>query len=108
MIDETLEDMANVPQQHRRKRQTDADNEAQMEEMARFHQAFEQLFAEDNTRRVKRQILHHTEVKLRLNPGAFIRKATNRGYYGNQYSTYWTYPGSLTTPRKELIKLYIK
>jgi carbonic anhydrase len=97
VIDETLEDMANVPK-HRRKRGSDAEEEAQMEEMARFHEAFEQLFAADNAHRAKRQILHHTEVDLRLNPGAFIRKATNRGYYANEYSTYWTYHGSLTTP----------
>ena len=93
--------MANVPKA-RRKREADADEEAQMVEMARFHEAFEQLFAEDNARRVKRQILHHTEVKLRLNPGAFIRKATNRGWHANEYSTYWTYHGSLTTPSKIL------
>ncbi len=96
--------MANVPK-HRRKRETDIDNEAQMEEMARFHEAFEQLFAEDNAHRVKRQILHHTEVELRLNPGAFIRKATNRGWHANEYSTYWTYHGSLTTPSKTLFVL---
>ena len=99
--------MANVPK-HRRKREADADNEAQMEEMARFHEAFDQLFADDNARRVKRQILHHTEVKLRLNPGAFLRKATNRGYHANEYSTYWTYHGSLTTPCKELFTFGIR
>ena len=94
--------MANVPKPHRRKREADADDEAQMEEMARFHEAFEQLFAEDNASRVKRQILTHTEVKLRFNPGAILRKATNRGFHANEYSTYWTYHGSLTTPSKEL------
>ena len=92
--------MANVPKA-RRKRGADADEEAQMEEMARFHEAFEQLFAENNGGRVKRQFLHHTEVKLRLNPGAFLRKATNRGFSKNEYSTYWTYHGSLTTPSKD-------
>ena len=94
--------MANVPK-GRRKRDVNIDEEAQMEEMARFHKAFEQLFAEDHGRRAKRQILHHTEVKLRLNPGAFIRKATNRGWNKNEYSTYWTYRGSLTTPSKIFI-----
>ena len=91
--------MANVPKA-RGKRDVDTANEAQMQEMARFHEAFEQLFTEDHGRRVKRQILHHTEVKLRLNPGAFIRKATNRGWNKKEYSTYWTYRGSLTTPSK--------
>ena len=94
--------MANVPKA-RGKRDVDTANEAQMQEMARFHEAFEQLFADDHGRRVKRQILHHTEVKLRLNPGAFIRKATNRGWNKNEYSTYWTYRGSLTTPSKIFI-----
>ena len=79
--------------------------------MTRFHAAFEQLFAnEDNDQqRVKRshgqgdmhKILKYLQVPLRLNPGAFIRKATNRGYHKNDYSTYWTYHGSLTTPSKD-------
>ena len=83
------------------RRKRDVEEEDQMEEMARFHKAFEQLFAQDSAGRVKRQILHHTEVNLRLNPGAFIRKATNRGYHKKEYSTYWTYHGSLTTPSKK-------
>ena len=91
--------MANVPKA-RRKREADDDEEAQMKEMARFHEAFEQLFTDDHGSRVKRQILHHTEVQLRLNPEAFIRKATNRGWNKKEYSTYWNYRGSLTTPRK--------
>ena len=37
-----------------------------------------------------------TEAELRLNPGAFIRKATNDNY--GCFSTYFTYEGSLTTP----------
>ena len=83
------------------RRKRDVEEEDQMEEMTRFHKAFEQLFALDSAGRVKRQILHHTEVNLRLNPGAFIRKATNRGYHKKEYSTYWTYHGSLTTPSKK-------
>ena len=48
------------------------------------------------------------EVKLRLNPGAFIKKALQNGY-DKTMSTYWTYKGSLTTPGKYIHKfLYWK
>jgi len=37
------------------------------------------------------------ETKLKLNIGAFLRKATRNGY-SKSMSTYWTYRGSRTTP----------
>ena len=37
------------------------------------------------------------EMKLKLNVGAFIRKATRNGR-DKTMSTYWSYKGSLTTP----------
>ena len=40
-----------------------------------------------------------TQVKLSLNVGAFIRKATNKGKR-NTIAKYWTYKGSLTYPGK--------
>ena len=37
------------------------------------------------------------EMKVKLNVGAFIRKATRNGR-DKTMSTYWNYKGSLTTP----------
>ena len=39
------------------------------------------------------------QVKLSLNVGAFIRKATNKGKK-NTIAKYWTYKGSMTYPGK--------
>jgi hypothetical protein len=103
---ETIDQLVDNMKNNVRRKRDAADDDAQKEEMTRFHAAFEQLFANDNNQRVKRshgggdlhEILMFESVALRLNPGAFIRKATNRGYHANDYSTYWTYHGSLTTP----------
>ena len=44
-------------------------------------------------------------IKLKLNPGAFIRKSIRNG--GDKtMSTYWTYRGSLTTPGKYIRKIF--
>jgi len=53
--------------------------------------------AEAKTSRQKRQLSPAKEHKLKLNIGAFIRKATHNGA-DKTMSTYWTYKGSLTTP----------
>ena len=47
----------------------------------------------------ERRSSHQSEkiVRLWLNVGAFIRKATNKGK-GGKLATYWTYNGSFTTP----------
>merc|ERR1711936_1368216 len=47
----------------------------------------------------ERRSSHQPEkiVRLWLNVGAFIRKATNKGK-GGKLATYWTYNGSFTTP----------
>ena len=47
----------------------------------------------------KRSAKAGQKLKLTLNVGAFIRKATNNGA-DKTMSTYWTYKGSLTTPCK--------
>ena len=75
----------------KREAENDEDHEKSLRNL---QEALQELNAQDNHGRSKRSM--HTEVKLRLNPGAFIRKATN-DYYGC-LSTYFTYPGSLTTP----------
>ena len=62
--------------------------------------ALEQLNANYNIGRAKRQP-RPSKVDLRLKPGQFIIKATNRGWKENKYSTYFAYHGSLTTPGRE-------
>ena len=47
------------------------------------------------------------EVKLKLNIGAFIRKAIRNGR-DKTMSTYWTYKGSLTTPGKNIRIIHFK
>jgi len=47
--------------------------------------------------RLKNRDLDEAETKLKLNVGAFIRKAIRNGA-DKSMSTYWTYKGSLTTP----------
>merc|ERR1712025_354086 len=47
--------------------------------------------------RLKNRDLDEAETKLKLNVGAFIRKAIRNGA-NKHMSTYWSYMGSLTTP----------
>ena len=68
----------------------DAEENDHMIEMNNLQRAVEEL----NAKRVKRD---DTGVKLRWNPGAMLRKATNPGG-DDTMSTYFTYHGSLTTP----------
>ena len=73
----------------------DAENNDHDEEMNNIQEALKQLYAKDSNTRMTRG--SSDGVPLRLNPGAFIRKATNNGEDKTQ-STYFTYSGSLTTP----------
>ena len=51
-------------------------------------------------------VIHHfwqqgkRQVKLSLNPGAYIRKALKR----KPFPTYWSYEGSLTSPGNKLFE----
>jgi len=45
----------------------------------------------------EKRVPHEDDMMLKLNVGAFIRKATRNGK-DKTMSTYWTYKGSLTTP----------
>ena len=72
--------------------QREADDKDHEESLRSLQEALDELNAQDSNGKSKRA----TEVQVRLNPGAFIRKATN-DYYG-RFSTYFTYRGSLTTP----------
>ena len=53
------------------------------------------------TKRQKREA-REEQLTLRLNPGAFVKKALANGK-DKTMSTYWTYKGSLTTPGKYVI-----
>ena len=86
--DEAVE--LNNPSKHTHKRE--ADDKEHEDSLRNLQEALDELNSQDSNGKSKRA----TEVKLRLNPGAFIRKATN-DYYGD-FSTYFTYQGSLTTP----------
>lgn len=68
------------------------------EEMRNIQKALEKLYAKENNPIMTRD--SSDGMRLRLNPGAFIRKATNNGG-DNTLSTYFTYSGSLTTPGKQ-------
>lgn len=60
---------------------------------------FDQLKESEDSDVKERRSSHQPEkiVRLWLNVGAFIRKATNKGK-GGKLATYWTYNGSFTTP----------
>ena len=80
----------------------DEDEIAEMDHamnMRELQYGFEQLRGDGVSSVEKRG---QTEVKLTLNPGAFISKATNKGKK-NLIATYWTYKGSLTYPGNNLI-----
>jgi len=62
--------------------------------MRELQYGFEQLRDDGDSSIEKRG---QKQVKLRLNPGAFISKAINKGK-ANRIATYWTYKGSLTYP----------
>ena len=62
--------------------------------MRELQYGFEQLRDEGDSSVEKRG---QTQIKLTLNPGAFISKAINKGK-ANRIATYWTYKGSLTYP----------
>jgi len=62
--------------------------------MRNLQYGFEQLGLSGDSSVDKRAT---TEVRLPLNIGAFIRKATNKGA-SNKVAKYWTYQGSLTYP----------
>ena len=64
--------------------------------MRELQYGFEQLRDEGDSSVEKRG---QTQIKLTLNPGAFISKAINKGK-ANKIATYWTYKGSLTYPGK--------
>jgi len=59
-----------------------------------LQEGLEELMPLDSNGKLVRS--SHSEVKLRLNPGAFIRKATNDKH--GCFATYFSYFGSLTTP----------
>ena len=69
-----------------------SDDKEHVESLRNLQVALDELNAQDRNGKSKRA----TEAKIRLNPGAFIRKATNDNY--GCFSTYFTYEGSLTTP----------
>ena len=71
----------------------DAEDHDHQKEMKNLQEAVEKLYARDSTRSSEGQ-------KLRWNPGAMIRKATNNGA-DRTFSTYTTYGGSLTTPGRQ-------
>jgi len=91
------------------KRALDMDlKDVEEEVMERDHQlnmrniqyAFSQFKEMENakeTRGVGPHKNHNKKIKMTLNVGAFIRKATRNGA-DKTMSTYWTYKGSLTTP----------
>lgn len=68
-----------------------AEDHDHQKEMQNLQDAVEKLYARDSTRSSSEG------QKLRWNPGAMIRKATNNGA-DRTFSTYTTYGGSLTTP----------
>ena len=70
----------------------EADDKEHEDSLRNLQEALDELNSQESNGKSKRA----TEVKLRLNPGAFIRKATND--YDGCFSTYFTYQGSLTTP----------
>ena len=72
----------------------EAEDEEHEEALRSLQEGLEELMPLDSNGKSIRKSPH--EVKLRLNPGAFIRKATNDNY--GCFSTYFTYYGSLTTP----------
>jgi len=76
--------------------ETDQDNHNHELNLRGLHFGLNKL---TETKRQKREIgiAKQEEMKLRLNPGAFIKKALNNGN-DKTLSTYWTYKGSLTTP----------
>ena len=91
------------------KRALDMDlKDVEEEVMERDHQlnmrniqyAFSQFKEMDNAKQ-KREPFNNSmrKIKMTLNVGAFIRKATRNGA-DKTMSTYWTYKGSLTTPCK--------
>ena len=67
--------------------------------MRMLQDGFDQLRENGNSKVQKRG---EWSVQLSLSPGAFIRKATNKGKR-NTIATYWTYKGSLTYPGITLI-----
>ena len=69
-----------------------SDDKEHEESLRNLQVALDELNAQDRNGKSKRA----TEVKIRLNPGAFIRRATNDDY--GCFATYFTYAGSLTTP----------
>lgn len=83
---------------HKKKRsieedETDQDDHDHELNMRGLHFGLNKLA---ETKRQKREAKEE-EMKLRLNPGAFIKKALYNGK-DKTMSTYWTYKGSLTTP----------
>jgi len=62
--------------------------------MRELQYGFEQLRDDGDSSIEKRG---QKQIKLRLNPGAFISKAINKGK-ANRIASYWTYKGSLTYP----------
>ena len=57
--------------------------------------------------KLKEREIAAVKVKLKLNPGAFIKKAIRNGR-DKTMSTYWTYKGSLTAPSKYIEILFIQ
>ena len=76
------------------------DNVAEEDQISQIHMALEQLYADDNADPPERQA-KPKKVDLKLKPGQFIIKATNRGWNANKYSTYFAYHGSLSSPGKQ-------
>merc|ERR1719220_3073330 len=63
--------------------------------MRQLQFGFSQLKVADDAKDTRTP--HQKKIKMTLNVGAFIRKATRNGA-DKTMSTYWTYKGSLTTP----------
>ena len=72
-----------------------------------FNQLKESESETKETRLESRQNYPHMKrIQLTLNVGAFIRKAIRNGR-DKTMSTYWSYKGSLTTPRKNYFNVFI-
>jgi carbonic anhydrase len=83
-------------------RSTEEEEEAHEEaELEHYHnlnmRSLAYGFSQINAAKIEKRVPKDEETKLKLNIGAFIRKATRNGK-DKTMSTYWTYKGSLTTP----------